>query len=355
MGVLYSCRAADTNQKQFELVKKECQGKKACQIDVSREFFGTEECPDTDDAFMSLWLVYSCDGGGTDRTKSNQPKCEKNDTDVMPTVTPSPPTSNNKCKQYDTGKMNQVDLPGCGGSVEIGCDGGCINIHKVLYSCKEGKSNSEHLKVVKDRCQDQKKCKVAANRETFGEEECPDTDEDSMQLWLIYSCDGGEDLTSIRKPVCNQVINKPTTTTTTTTITTATEPEPEEEKPCRPGTMVGRDVPLDGTGWVKISCSAGCFFLHKVQAACDNPGACLGGCVGNPVHYKLVKKLCKGKSTCEIKPTFAMFGVTGCTAYQKPRLWITHSCPPGSQDFSNASHIFDWNIRQHTTLNPFGK
>ena len=26
---------------------------------------------------------------------------------------------------------------------------------------------------------------------------------------------------------------------------------------------------------------------------------------------------------------------------------------PG-QDFSNASHIFDWNIRQHTTLNPFG-
>lgn len=27
----------------------------------------------------------------------------------------------------------------------------------------------------------------------------------------------------------------------------------------------------------------------QVQAACDNPGACLGGCVGNPVHYKLVE------------------------------------------------------------------
>ena len=97
---------------------------------------------------------------------------------------------------------------------------------------------------------------------------------------------------------------------------------------------MGYDVPLDGTGWVKISCSGSCFYLHKVSqnksgldwflkklsdeilfsktkssnkdktnlvsqraliktkiqvmAGCDNPGHCLGGCIGNPDHYKLV-------------------------------------------------------------------
>jgi len=150
-------------------------------------------------------LVYSCDGGGTDRTKTNKPKCDKSK--VTTAVTPPPPT-HNKCFQYDAGKMNQMDLPGCGGSTDIVCTGGCITIHKVLYSCKEGRSNSEQLKLIRDRCQDQKKCKVTADRETFGDEECPDTEEDSMKLWLVYSCDGGEDLTVIRKPTCNQVISK---------------------------------------------------------------------------------------------------------------------------------------------------
>ena len=85
---------------------------------------------------------------------------------------------------------------------------GWVSQIQVLYSCKEGRSNSEQLKLIRDRCQDQKKCKVTADRETFGDEECPDTEEDSMKLWLVYSCDGGEDLTVIRKPTCNQVISK---------------------------------------------------------------------------------------------------------------------------------------------------
>ena len=73
--MLYSCELGDTNQEQFELVKTDCQGKEACQIAVSREHFGDSGCPGLDDSEMHLWLVYSCEGGGTDRTKSNEPKC----------------------------------------------------------------------------------------------------------------------------------------------------------------------------------------------------------------------------------------------------------------------------------------
>ena len=61
------------------MVNKDCQKREACQVDVSREFFGYEECPQTEDALMSLWLVYSCDGGGTDRTKSKNPKCDNDE------------------------------------------------------------------------------------------------------------------------------------------------------------------------------------------------------------------------------------------------------------------------------------
>ena len=128
--MLYSCKASGTNQEQFELVKKDCQGKEACQIDVSREFFGDEECPGTDDAKMSLWLIYSCDGGGTDRTKSNKPNCDG--TDVTTTLTPPPPTTGNCNGNDKKGKKKQLDVPGCGGWVAPECNGGCLNIYKVL-------------------------------------------------------------------------------------------------------------------------------------------------------------------------------------------------------------------------------
>ena len=78
--MLYSCEAADfpndTKKEQLELVEENCQEKEACQIDVSREYFGDTECPGTEDEKMSLWLTYSCDGGGTDRTTVNNPRCK---------------------------------------------------------------------------------------------------------------------------------------------------------------------------------------------------------------------------------------------------------------------------------------
>ena len=75
--MLYSCEASDTNQEeQFELVKKDCQGKEDCKIEASREYFGNSECPGSDNSKMSLLLIYTCDAGGTDRTILFKPICD---------------------------------------------------------------------------------------------------------------------------------------------------------------------------------------------------------------------------------------------------------------------------------------
>ena len=38
------------------------------------------------------------------------------------------------CDNATQGEMTQVDIRGCGGWAKIDCNGGCINIHKVLNS-----------------------------------------------------------------------------------------------------------------------------------------------------------------------------------------------------------------------------
>ena len=122
--MLYSCKEKKaTNEKQLALVKKDCQNKEACQIEVTRDFFGNSECPGTDDADMNLWLIYSCNDGGSDKTTSHKPKCKSG------TGTGTDACASNDVEQ---GEMTQVDIPGCGGWVNIDCNGGCINIIKVL-------------------------------------------------------------------------------------------------------------------------------------------------------------------------------------------------------------------------------
>ena len=74
--MLYSCTAGGNNQDQMALVKESCPKPDECQVEASREFLGNSECPGTGDANMSLWLVYSCDGG-TDATKIEKPKCDE--------------------------------------------------------------------------------------------------------------------------------------------------------------------------------------------------------------------------------------------------------------------------------------
>ena len=129
--MLYSCylpysKEADGNQEQLKLVRRLCKNKEECRVDVSREFFGNFECPETDAGSMELRLAYSCAGGGNDATKINAPVCDGDDDLDKPTP------STGTCDHDNPGEKHQVDVPGCGGSIDIVCDGGCIDVHEVL-------------------------------------------------------------------------------------------------------------------------------------------------------------------------------------------------------------------------------
>ena len=132
--VNYSCKeksentVGGTNQKQMRVMQEKCKHSNACRIEASRDFFGDSECPGTDDAEMTLWLVYSCNGD-SDKSSSHKPTCK-------PGTGTGTGTDACSAEQSDVeqGEMTQVDIPGCGGWVNIDCNGGCINICKGLRS-----------------------------------------------------------------------------------------------------------------------------------------------------------------------------------------------------------------------------
>ena len=106
-----------------------------------------------------------------------------------------------KCRHKKRGKMVQKDVVGCGGGIEMKCTGGCLKIHKTLYSCKmRDQSSPDQLKKVSSLCNYKEKCTVQASREIFGNDECSGAPDRDMALWISYSCDGGQDQTRITGP-----------------------------------------------------------------------------------------------------------------------------------------------------------
>jgi hypothetical protein len=69
--------------------------------------------------------------------------------------------------------MIQYNVAGCGGGLEMMCDGGCFEILKVLYSCKEERDGSpEQLVIVQDICDKKASCNITTSRELFGYAVC---------------------------------------------------------------------------------------------------------------------------------------------------------------------------------------
>ena len=120
--MLYSCSRKYGNEEQMSLVREHCEGKEKCRIEVSRQFFGESECPGTDAGGMSLWLIYSCDGG-SDLSNTHNPRCDRDGSSA---------TTGGSCNLKNApGKKHKLDVPGCGGRIDLHCDGGCIRINKV--------------------------------------------------------------------------------------------------------------------------------------------------------------------------------------------------------------------------------
>ena len=97
--------------------------------------------------------------------------------------------------------MKQKDVVGCGGGIDIICTGGCLRINKLLYSCKEqAESNRKQLRKVRSLCGKKENCTVEASRELFGNDECPDSPDSEMVMWVVYVCNGGVDETKLTGP-----------------------------------------------------------------------------------------------------------------------------------------------------------
>ena len=59
--------------------------------------------------------------------------------------------SRSKCAKK--GEIKQALVVGCGGTIEIECESGCLEIHKVLYTCNErNESLASQERIVNRKC-----------------------------------------------------------------------------------------------------------------------------------------------------------------------------------------------------------
>merc|ERR1719369_1161412 len=134
---------------------------------------------------------------------------------------------NSKCSVK--GLISQADVLGCGGRgrIELRCSGGCIEITKALYSCREKDEVLPKQKsIVERQCNTREFCTVTASRKIFGNEICPEKSENEMSLWIVFRCNGvnvtGRAIPRGRKRCLQTNIINRTSTTTESSITPLT-------------------------------------------------------------------------------------------------------------------------------------
>jgi len=230
-----------------------------------------------------------------------------------------------KCEAAPRGGAKKSrDIPLDGGWIDINCGtGGCITLHKAMAGCSMRGDQTIHIPKVA-HCKGKQTCNIKPTSKHFG----VSCNNGWRRMWITWSCNSGRDRTTHHIPkrptcrpgckggsVCNRVEGKNICTCQRGLSYTGQGCAKCEAAP-RGGAMKSRDIPLDG-GWININCgTGGCITLHKVMAGCS-PGA--------NIHIHKVAH-CKGKQTCNIKPTSAQFGVN-CNGWR--RMWITWSCNSG--------------------------
>ena len=98
------------------------------------------------------------------------------------------------------GTKMKREILGCGGQIEIKCDGACIRFFHVRYNCKPGPQNYADQKAVKDLCKGKSTCTIKANRDLFKDISCPGKPDSDMKLYLTYACKGNRDTSRVQNP-----------------------------------------------------------------------------------------------------------------------------------------------------------
>ena len=78
----------------------------------------------------SYIYVIEVEKGANNDTKDEQRISGKKKARKLGDYAGQTPSTDKLCDYL--GDEEELDIPGCGGSIEIVCNGGCINIHKVL-------------------------------------------------------------------------------------------------------------------------------------------------------------------------------------------------------------------------------
>jgi len=272
-------------------------------------------------------------------------------------------TYNNKDYQSEkcTGESSVpvVTSPVCGngGKLKIQClDDGCIMIDMAHYTCstQTGTNDPGDLAIVRLKCEGQRsECEVTADRATFGNSSCPNSNITEMHLMVTYHCMGGRkegnthkdeggDLCvelalgrekcsppctgsaqclqnngvfscyclkgmEYRDGECKNMTTTIETTTTTTTITTTTTTTTTTPKRCV-GAQTGYMTQLyDGVPFLKIRCTGGCIKIYRVFTFCtmdqfhwDRKNMVVEDMCPTVREMERVMAICEGKPSCDV-------------------------------------------------------
>ena len=156
--VRYSCEEIDAIiPDQFQTVKNKCENKESCKVTANRKTFGNKECPEKSENEMYLWITYRCNGQDVEdkSRKTGRRRCPKSPKELISTT----PASEGNTRCFKKGLVKQLDVPGCGGQIDLECSGGCIEISKVRYSCEEKNVTiAKQFQIVKEKCQNKETC-----------------------------------------------------------------------------------------------------------------------------------------------------------------------------------------------------
>ena len=218
-----------------------------------------------------------------------------------------------------------------GKTIDIKCDGGCINITKAMYSCVADSHIMVpgHMELLSSKCNGKEECYAEACDSFWGTKlKCASFDKE--QLWLHYRCVhwehswppyhsfrcDGKDATHSEK------IGEVICTDDNPDGGALETPNTKDNRVCSfdvenyKGKEIQRDIFLGQT--INIKCSNGCIKITKAMYSCVADSHIMV-----PAHMELLSSKCDGKEECYAEACDSFWGTNlKCASFDKAQLWI---------------------------------